>query len=52
MLIPQIIEFKTVKVSKVCTPHLARGAMPLAFPISNLCNLTGIPLLPAAIAAV
>lgn len=32
--------------------HLARGAIPLAFPNSYPCILTGIPLLPAAIAAV
>jgi len=37
---------------RVCGSHLARGAIPLAFPNSYPCNLTGIPLFPAAIAAV
>jgi len=33
-------------------PHLARGAIPLAFPNSCPYILTGIPFLPAAIEAV
>lgn len=32
--------------------YLARGAIPLALPNSNPCIRTGIPLFPAAIAAV
>lgn len=37
---------------KAIKPHLARGAIPLAFPNSWPCILTGIPLFPAAIDAV
>ena len=45
-------QFKEIFRTLVEMANLARGAMPLALPNSYPCILTGMPLFPAAIAAV